>query len=73
LLLFLYFFFLFFRLSLLFFHPFFFLLLGALLNNLFFALAQTGDVILIPAPYYAAFENNARVVAGCLPFSVQLR
>jgi len=46
---------------------------GALLNNLFFTLAKPGDVVLIPAPYYAAFENNVRVVAGCTPYPVQLK
>lgn len=43
---------------------------GSLLNHLFFIIAQRGDVVLIPAPYYAAFEYDAKAIAGCIPFPV---
>lgn len=43
---------------------------GSLLNHLFFIIAQKGDVVLIPAPYYAAFEYDAKAIAGCIPFPV---
>ena len=35
--------------------------LAALLNGLFFLLGDEGDACLIPAPYYAAFENDMSV------------
>lgn len=34
---------------------------SSLLNHLFFTLADRGDVVLIPAPYYAAFEKDMKV------------
>mmetsp|Transcript_12047 Transcript_12047/g.26085 ORF Transcript_12047/g.26085 Transcript_12047/m.26085 type:complete len:507 (-) Transcript_12047:31-1551(-) len=39
---------------------------AALLNYLFFALAEEGDAVLIPAPYYAAFESDMRTIAKCV-------
>jgi len=45
---------------------------ASLLNNLFFTLAEKGDAVLIPAPYYAAFENDMQAVAGCVPYAVQM-
>ena len=44
----------------------------ALLNTLFFLLGDEGDACLIPAPYYAAFENDMSVVACCVPFAVHM-
>ena len=41
-----------------------------LLNNLFFALGNSGDAVLIPAPYYAAFDNDLRAYAGCVAVPV---
>jgi len=35
-----------------------------------FVLADEGDAVLIPAPYYARFESDMRVVAGCVPIPV---
>ena len=43
---------------------------GSLLSHLFFIIAQKGDVVLIPAPYYAAFDYDAKAIAGCIPFPV---
>ena len=43
---------------------------AALLNYLFFILGEDGDVCLIPAPYYSAFDNDMSVIAGCRPFAV---
>jgi aspartate/methionine/tyrosine aminotransferase len=45
---------------------------AALLNYLFFALGEKGDVCLIPAPYYAAFENDMSCIAGCQPYAVHM-
>ena len=39
--------------------------INSILNNLFFALGNTGDAVLVPAPYYAAFDNDLRAFAGC--------
>mmetsp|Transcript_454 Transcript_454/g.872 ORF Transcript_454/g.872 Transcript_454/m.872 type:complete len:503 (+) Transcript_454:13-1521(+) len=36
-----------------------------ILSNIFFAMGSPGDVVLIPAPYYAAFDNDARTFADC--------
>lgn len=43
---------------------------AALLSNLFFLLGETGDACLIPAPYYAAFENDMNLVAGVQPVGI---
>ena len=43
-----------------------------MLNHLFFIIAQKGDVVLIPAPYYASFEYDAKAIAGCVPVPVHL-
>jgi len=43
---------------------------GSLLSHLFFCLGEEGDGVLIPAPYYAAFENDMKLVAGCQPVPV---
>ena len=43
---------------------------SAVLNNLFFILGDVGDACLIPAPYYAAFENDMNLMAGIIPFPV---
>jgi len=45
---------------------------GSLLNHIFFIVAQKGDVVLIPAPYYSAFEYHAKATAGCVPFPVYM-
>ena len=34
--------------------------------------SEEGDACLIPAPYYAAFENDMSVVAGIVPFAVHM-
>lgn len=34
---------------------------ASLLNSLFYTLAEEGDAVLIPAPYYAAFESDMKV------------
>ena len=45
---------------------------AALLNYTFYILGEVNDAVLIPAPYYAAFENDMNVVAGCVPFAVRM-
>ena len=42
------------------------------LSGLFYLLGDEGDACLIPAPYYAAFENDMRIVAKIVPFAVQM-
>lgn len=34
---------------------------SAIINNTFFLLGEAGDACLIPAPFYAAFENDINV------------
>jgi aspartate/methionine/tyrosine aminotransferase len=43
---------------------------SAILNNLFFVLGDVGDACLIPAPYYAAFENDMNLVSNIVPFVI---
>lgn len=43
---------------------------ASLLNYLCFALAEEGDAVLIPAPYYAAFESDLATIAKCVPVPV---
>jgi Aspartate/tyrosine/aromatic aminotransferase len=45
---------------------------AGLLNGLFFSLLEPGDGVLIPAPYYAAFESDMKVVAQCVPIGVYM-
>lgn len=45
---------------------------AGVLNGLFYLLGDDGDACLIPAPYYAAFENDMSVVAGIVPFAVHM-
>jgi 1-aminocyclopropane-1-carboxylate synthase len=40
------------------------------LNSLFYALGNPQDAVLIPAPSYAAFDNDIRAYAGCVPIAV---
>ena len=34
---------------------------GAILDNLFMCITEPNDGVLIPAPYYPAFDNDLRV------------
>jgi aspartate/methionine/tyrosine aminotransferase len=43
---------------------------AAVLNHLFFLLGEPGDACLIPAPFYAAFENDMNLVSNIVPFAV---
>lgn len=45
---------------------------AGLLNSLFFSIAEKGDAVLIPSPYYAAFENDMKIVAECVPVKVPM-
>ena len=45
---------------------------SALLNFLFTLLANEKTAVLIPAPFYAAFENDMKVLANLVPFPVPL-
>lgn len=45
---------------------------AALINYLFYILGEKGDCCLIPAPYYAAFESDMRVIAGCVPYALEM-
>jgi len=39
---------------------------GAILSNMFQLLCEPGESVLIPAPYYPAFENDMKVRC-CFP------
>lgn len=41
-----------------------------ILSNLFFLLGEPGNACLIPAPYYAAFENDMNLLSGIVPVPV---
>jgi 1-aminocyclopropane-1-carboxylate synthase len=43
---------------------------AASLNNLFYTLAEEKEAVLIPAPYYCAFESDMKVFAQCVPIPV---
>jgi aspartate/methionine/tyrosine aminotransferase len=45
---------------------------AGLLNGLFFSLTEANEAVLIPAPYYAAFENDMKVIAQCVPLKVHM-
>ena len=45
---------------------------GAALNNLFFAICEAGDAVLIPAPYYSAFDSDLRAVCDLRRVPVRL-
>ena len=45
---------------------------GAALNNLFFAICEAGDAVLIPAPYYSAFDSDLRAVCDLKRAPVRL-
>lgn len=44
--------------------------LGSVLSSLFITIVEPGDACLIPAPYYAAFDNDLRALARCEPFPI---
>lgn len=43
---------------------------GAIIDNLFFCIAEPGDSVLIPAPYYPAFDNDLRAKCALEPVPV---
>ena len=43
---------------------------SSILNHLFFSISEPGEGVLIPAPFYAAFVSDMKVVAGCIPIPV---
>ncbi|KAL7545759.1 hypothetical protein ACHAWF_009112 [Thalassiosira exigua] len=43
---------------------------ASLLSHLALSLADQGDAVLIPAPYYAAFDADLKMVAGCISVPV---
>ncbi|GMI23140.1 hypothetical protein TrCOL_g6777, partial [Triparma columacea] len=43
---------------------------AAVLNNTFTCTCEVGEAVLIPAPYYAAFENDMEVLSGLRPVRV---
>ncbi|GMI60397.1 hypothetical protein ScalyP_jg4211 [Parmales sp. scaly parma] len=45
---------------------------SSILNSLFSLLCSPRTAVLIPAPYYAAFENDMKVLAGCVPVPVRI-
>eukprot|EP00978_Attheya_sp_CCMP212_P003135 scaffold6461_cov48-Attheya_sp.AAC.2 len=45
---------------------------AAMLSNICLALAEKGEAVLIPAPYYAAFEVDMKAIAGLVVYPVAL-
>ena len=45
---------------------------GAIIDNLFTCICEPGDAVLIPAPYYPAFDNDLGVRAGVVPVAVPM-
>lgn len=45
---------------------------SSVLGNLFYTLAEAGDAVLIPAPYYNAFENDMKQFASLIPIPVYM-
>ncbi|KAL7535187.1 hypothetical protein ACHAXR_006327 [Thalassiosira sp. AJA248-18] len=43
---------------------------ASLLSHLALSLAEVGDAVLIPAPYYAAFDADLKIIAGCIAVPV---
>lgn len=43
---------------------------ASLLSHLAFSLAEEGDAVLIPAPYYAAFDADVKILAGLITVPV---
>ncbi|EJK74118.1 hypothetical protein THAOC_04225 [Thalassiosira oceanica] len=46
---------------------------SSLLSHLALSLCERGDAVLIPAPYYAAFDADLRIVAGCVAVPVHMK
>ena len=46
---------------------------SSLLSHLALSLCERGDAVLIPAPYYAAFDADLRIIAGCVAVPVHMR
>lgn len=45
---------------------------GAAVNSLMFLLCRAGDEILLPAPYYPAFDNDLAIMADVIPVPVRV-
>lgn len=43
---------------------------SSLISHLGLCLAERGDAVLIPAPYYAAFDVDLKIIAGCVAVPV---
>lgn len=43
---------------------------ASLLHHLCYILAEEGDAVLIPAPYYAVFETDVSIIAKCVAFPI---
>lgn len=43
---------------------------SSLISHLALCLAEHGDAVLIPAPYYAAFDVDLKIIAGCIAVPV---
>ena len=45
---------------------------ASLISHVMFVLSEMNDAILIPAPYYASFENDLQALAACTPYPVYM-
>ncbi|KAL7439726.1 hypothetical protein ACHAXM_008176 [Skeletonema potamos] len=43
---------------------------SSLISHLALCLGERGDAVLIPAPYYAAFDVDLKIIAGCIAIPV---
>ena len=45
---------------------------NSLISQVLYSIANAGDVVLIPAPYYAAFDYDIETIARCEPHPVYM-
>ncbi|KAK1745187.1 1-aminocyclopropane-1-carboxylate synthase [Skeletonema marinoi] len=46
---------------------------SSLISHLALCLAERGDAVLIPAPYYAAFDVDLKIISGCIAVPVHCK
>jgi hypothetical protein len=46
---------------------------GSLISNVLYLVLDSGDVVLIPAPYYAGYDHQAKAIASCKPWPVYMK
>jgi len=46
---------------------------GSLISHVLYLIADVGDVVLIPAPYYTGYDHQAKAIAGCKTWPVYMK